>query len=277
MMFAIGDVVSFHQDPETVGMVLDCDDSSVTVRFPSRETPYRFTTTRVINDLVKTGTGALPDDPRFFPAPPQSEPKPETNTTVFAATAPILDVELGKSWEPIELGDVVQGLLDGTIKRPTPTIGRRNDGAYLFYAGRVNGIAGQSGCGKSWTAMLTAVQEIWTSHVFYIDMEDDKVSVVTRLLDLGAHPDDITSRFHYIHPDEAFSTYAAQLLVARLTQFQPTLVVIDSTGEAMAMNMVRPNDDDDVARWFRALPGMIAATGPAVVVLDHVTKAALRT
>ncbi|HLS00628.1 MAG TPA: hypothetical protein VK054_01385, partial [Beutenbergiaceae bacterium] len=62
-------------------------------------------------------------------------------------------------------------------------------------------------------------------------------------------------------------------LHAVITEHGPTLVVIDSTGEAMALDGARPNEDDDTARWFRALPTAIARRGPAVAVLDHVPKA----
>ncbi len=180
----------------------------------------------------------------------------------------------GDTWRPVDLADVVAGLLSGQLTRHAPTVGVRKDGAALFYAGKVNGIAGASGSGKSWSALFASVQQLDAGrHVVYVDLEDDAAGVVGRLLDLGAAPEAITSRFHYVHPDESYSDPAAGRLVATVTEHAASLVVIDSTGESMALDGAKPNDDDDTARWFRRLPTAVAAMGPAVVVLDHVVKA----
>ena len=180
----------------------------------------------------------------------------------------------GATWLPVDLHETVAGLLDGSIERLAPTVGRRSDGAHLFYRGKVNGIAGASGCGKSWTVLHAAAQEIRAGeHAVYCDLEDDAAGVVQRLLDLGADPRDVLAMFHYVHPDEAYSAAAAAHLEAVVTEFWPSLVVVDSTGEALALDGAKPNDDDDVARWFRRLPTRLARTGAAVVVLDHIAKA----
>ena len=181
-------------------------------------------------------------------------------------------IEPGASWAALDLADIVAGLTTGTLTRHAPTVGRRDDGTALFYAGKVNGVAGASGSGKTWTALVCAAQEIPTRHVVFIDLEDDPAGVVGRLLDLGADPADVLARFHYVRPDEAFGLASAEAL-AGLLALDPVLVVIDSTGESLALDGARPNDDDDVARWFRKLPAAIARRGPAVVVLDHMTKA----
>lgn len=180
----------------------------------------------------------------------------------------------GDSWRPVDLAGVVAGLLSGQITRHAPTIGLRDDGAALFYAGKVNGVAGASGSGKSWTALHASAQQLEDGrHVVYVDLEDDAPGLVGRLLDLGAAPGQITARFHYVQPDEPYSGPAAARLVETITEHAPTLVVIDSTGESMALDGAKPNDDDDTARWFRQLPTAVAKLGPAVVVLDHVVKA----
>jgi hypothetical protein len=181
---------------------------------------------------------------------------------------------VGSTWQSVDLSVTMSGLLTGTIKRLAPTVGTRTDGRALFYRGKVNGVAGASNSGKSWTALVAAVQELEDGHhVVYVDLEDDAAGVLERLLALGAVPDDILSRFHYLHPDESYGVAAATHLTALVEQVAPTLVVIDSTGESLALDGAKPNDDDDVARWFRRLPTRIARMGPAVVVLDHVVKA----
>lgn len=180
----------------------------------------------------------------------------------------------GDTWRPVDLADVVAGLLSGQITRLAPTVGARDDGAGLFYPGKVNGVAGASGSGKSWTALHASVQQLEQGrHVVFIDLEDDAAGLVSRLLDMGADPAAILARFHYVQPDEHYSDPAALQLVETVTAHAPALVVIDSTGESMAMDGAKPNDDDDTARWFRRLPTAIARLGPAVVVLDHVIKA----
>ena len=184
------------------------------------------------------------------------------------------DYAPGKSWQAIDLAETLAGLQNGTIQRLTPTVGRLVDGRGLFYPRKVNGIAGASNCGKSWTALLACVQEIQAGeNVVYVDLEDDAAGILERLLALGADPPAILARFHYVRPDESYGESAQRALTELVARVHPTLVVIDSTGESLALDRAKPNDDDDVARWFRRLPSRIARMGPAVVVLDHMAKA----
>lgn len=197
--------------------------------------------------------------------------------TTSESEAPPDDEAVGSSWRARDLLAVVEGLRDGTITRHAPSIGRLDNDTALFYRGKVNGVAGASGSGKSWTALVCSAQEAAAGeHVVYVDLEDDEIGVVGRLLALGLSVDDIVTRFHYVHPQEAYGTFAAlelQVALEGLPQ-PPSLVVIDSTGEGMALDGAKPNDDDDTARWFRRLPAALAhLTGAAVLVLDHVVKA----
>lgn len=179
------------------------------------------------------------------------------------------------SWTAVDLRPVMAGLEDGSLVRPTPTLGRRTDGVGLFYAGRVNGLFGDSGDGKTWVALLMAKQEIDAgNHVVMIDLEDEPVGTVGRLLELGLEAEAIERHFHYISPDEPFCTNQAQVAVFQLIEAtSPTLAIIDSTGESMALDGINPNGDDEVARWGRQLPRALARLGPAVLPLDHVVKA----
>lgn len=183
------------------------------------------------------------------------------------------DFDDGRSWAPSELQEIVAGLINGRIGRPEPTIGRRRDGAGLFYAGRVNSPISESGGAKTWVALEACRQEIHVGHqVVFVDFEDHAEGIVARLLDLGADPQAVVERFRYVCPQEPFSHPAEAHLTAVLAAVRPTLVVIDSVGESMALDGIRPNDDDQVARWYRRLPRHVAVTGPAVLGLDHVTK-----
>ena len=179
------------------------------------------------------------------------------------------------SWAPVHLDDTVTGLQAGTLKRPSPTVGRLADGSHWLYAEKTNGLAGESGAGKTWTALRSVASELEDGNAaIYIDLEDNEIGVVGRLLSMGVDPDVLRepARFAYIHPNEGFA-HGERFLEAALEHLKPTLVVIDSTGESMALDGCDPNSDDAVARWFQALPTRIARRGPAVLLLDHMPKA----
>lgn len=184
------------------------------------------------------------------------------------------EAERTKSWGRIDLSETIKGLVDGTIERPVATIAQRMDGLGLFYEGRVNGLYGDSTAGKTWTALLACVQVMAgeARSVVFIDFEDDEVGTVERLLALGVDPLDITHRFAYLRPEEKFSEGARARLLDLIAEIDPLLVVIDSTGESMAVDGTKPNDDDDVARWIAGLPKVVARKGPAVLLLDHLAK-----
>ncbi|MGP5376955.1 hypothetical protein ACTXM8_13310 [Brachybacterium alimentarium] len=145
----------------------------------------------------------------------------------------------------------------------------------LFYRGKVNGLAGESNAGKSWTGLMVASQEIAKGHsVVFLDLEADPVSITERLLGMGADPGAVTAQFVYLSPRERLSPDSMAGLMGLIDELQPTLVVVDSTGESVSLEGMRPNDDDEIARWFRLLPRPLAEhpAEPAVVLLDHMAK-----
>lgn len=180
-----------------------------------------------------------------------------------------------QGWEPIDLKETLAGLADGSLARPLPTVGDFGQGC-LFYAGRVNGVHGDSTAGKSWTALITTAQELNADNaVVYVDLEDDALGVLARLVqDLGVAPEAVAERFVYLRPGQPFTPSTTPGFVALLARVRPTLVVLDSTGEALAVSGVNPNADDEVARWFTLFPKVAAESGAAVLLIDHATKAA---
>ncbi|XVQ83164.1 AAA family ATPase [Microbispora siamensis] len=197
--------------------------------------------------------GAPSPDP-LPPLPPDPGPPPDTR----------------RSWRPVDLSDV----LAGTYEPPTPTVGARDDGVGLFYAGRVHSIASESEGGKTWLAMLAAAHELRNGNgVAYLDFEDDAGGVVGRLLALSVDRNLIRDRFAYIRPEDPI---AAPIHRADLGQaigdLRPSLVVVDGVTEAMTLHGLELKDNGDVARFGKMLLRSIADQGPAVTALDHVTK-----
>ena len=143
----------------------------------------------------------------------------------------------------------------------------------LIYAERINALNGESGSGKSWVALLTAVEVMQAGgHVVYVDLEDHPASIVARLRALGATDEQILDNLAYIRPEARFGERAAAYLADLVTSKNTALVVIDSIGELMALEGCKPNDDDAVALLYRRIPRMLAKLGPAVILVDHVPK-----
>lgn len=177
------------------------------------------------------------------------------------------------TWAPLDLSAVIDAVANGLDADDAPTILRRTDGPGLFYLGEVNGVHGASGSGKTWFLLHGCAQEVRAGRsVFYVDHEGNPRSIVRRLLSLGVTADEIGRRFHYVQPETAFQQGGDVLLTA-VKDWQPTLVVIDSTGEGLALQGANPNADDEVARWFQQVPRRLAALGPAVGLIDHGAKA----
>lgn len=179
----------------------------------------------------------------------------------------------GATWRPLDIATLAQQVKDGTVETPRPTIGTRTDGKALLYSGRVNGIAGESGGGKTFTATVMAYEELRAKrHVVYVDLEDTPHTLLDRLVKMGADVEMLATYFHYVQPEEKFDIFSRDQFLPMIEHLDPSLVVIDSAGEALALEGINGNDDTPVAEWFRRLPKKVADLGPAVLLLDHVPK-----
>ena len=157
-----------------------------------------------------------------------------------------------------------------------PTVGAKDDGTRLFYAGCVNGIHGGPGSGKSWVCAEMAKQELRLGHaVLWLDMEDSSPRVIVeRLKMIAVTEKQATGHFHYINPNGRWPLIAdVERLVSLIVDKGITLVIIDSVGEMMATNGLDGNDDGAVATFLQHVARKLAGAGAAVVLLDHVTKA----
>ena len=177
---------------------------------------------------------------------------------------------VGGSWStPVDM----QGLLDGTLTAVLPTVLARTDGVSLFYPGKLNGVHGESGLGKGWVVLTAAVEQIRAGNkVIYLDMEDTLQSISNRLLVLGLSMAEIVANLVYLRPDDPTDAREIEALLGLVERVQPTLVILDSLGEAFGLDGIDENSDAEVAPWLRRVPRAIADMGPCVIVVDHVTK-----
>jgi len=185
--------------------------------------------------------------------------------TLEAAPVPDTGTETGAGWAFVDLG----AILDGSYDPPVPTMGLRTDGTGLLYPGRVHSFSGEPGGGKTWLGLHHVAEVLADGGTAgMIDYEDTPAAIVARLVALGVDQVSIRERFHYVSPDGAVDRDTVERLVALALD----LWLIDSVGEALAVEGLSPNADDEVAQWYRRLPRPLAAGGAAVELLDHVAK-----
>lgn len=176
-----------------------------------------------------------------------------------------------RSWERVDLAP----FLDGTHVPQVPELLQRTDGVCLLYRGRVHSLHGESESGKSWVALAeAAVQLTAGGNVLMLDFESDASTVVGRLLRLGVAAPTIATRFDYRRPECNPAALAdEQQLWNELLRDHYSLAVIDGVTEALSVYGTTSKDNDEVTGWIRSTPRRLAAaTGAAVVLVDHVTK-----
>lgn len=182
-----------------------------------------------------------------------------------------LSDDLAASFAPIDIAEVLAG---GSVQ-PSPSILRRDDGQCLFYAGQINGVHGDSGVGKGWVTLLAIAQQLRSGRtVMLIDLEDLPTSIIARLRLLGATDHELTHRLIYVRPTDPFGMTALDRLATLIDNHAVALVIVDSLGEAFALDAIDENHDAEVAPWLRRVARRLADAGPAVVLVDHSTKAA---
>lgn len=166
----------------------------------------------------------------------------------------------------------IRAALEGSV--PVPEVFERTDGRATFYRGQVNALVGESEGGKSLIAQASAVAEIEAGgHVVYLDHESDAVSVVSRLVSLGASPDHLEARLHYMNPEGVLSGEEAEVFLEYLDNLGPALIVVDGLTAAMESQGLNLNDNKDAAAIFRTYLNPMCGCAAAVVVIHHVTKA----
>jgi hypothetical protein len=172
------------------------------------------------------------------------------------------------TWTPLPLGPVIKG---ERLDEP-PALLARSDGIRLLYRERVHALSGEPESGKGWLALTAAAERLAAGEdVLYFDFEDTATSIASRLLALGVDAEAITTRFHYVRPDEPLKAGGWEALDDTLTA-QPTLAVIDGVTEALVLHALDLKDNADVAKWLALLPRKLVEAGMAVLQIDHVGR-----
>lgn len=173
------------------------------------------------------------------------------------------------TWWPRDLGPV----LSGEQTEPPPTILTRDDGQPLWYAGKINGLIGESESGKTWVALLAVAQELeQDNRVLYLDFEDAAPGIVSRLRALGVGEDDVRSWLDYCDPAESLNAAASGDLSELLQDRSYSLIVIDGFNAAMTLLGLDLMSNTDVTKFFQLLLRPLAKTGSAIAYVDHIGK-----
>lgn len=168
--------------------------------------------------------------------------------------------------------------LGDEFEPPKPTAGSvRDDGIHLLYAGKLNVFGGEPGAFKTGSAALAAVETLKRGgRVLWADLDHNGAqATVTRLVAAGAPLDVLRDpdRFRLI-VGEAPSQILAAVASAAEWLGADDLAVIDSAGELVSMFGGNSNDADDWTRVNRDTIAPLAATGAAVLLIDHFPKTA---
>lgn len=194
------------------------------------------------------------------------------------------------SWQAVDL----EPYLAGRVKPVEPAVLQRSDGVYLMYPGRVNMLYGSSESAKSWIALQIARQVMADGQrVLYLDMEDEPVNTLSRLMLLGSSPDDLRNRmFTYIRPEDPLAPMQRnrwgksetsplglqnqELFEYEINQAEPALIVMDGMSVLYGLHGLNTNDTVDtdvITGWMKTLTRNGRTT---VVVIDHTGKGAER-
>lgn len=173
----------------------------------------------------------------------------------------------GGPWEEV---DLTRYLDNPTL--PEPTRLARDDGMCLLYPGETAWIFGEPGCGKTWTSLYAAGQEIAQGHhVVWFDFEGQGMAVVNRLLVLGRTNDELRKFLHLVEPETPYVENMRPQLDA-LIGWKPTLAVFDAANDVLTLQGGRLNDPDAIAKFDMMLLLPFKRAGAAVAVIDHVPK-----
>ena len=168
----------------------------------------------------------------------------------------------------------VAALIDrGETAAVTPEIAQRDDGVGLFYSGQINSLFGHPESGKTLAALAACAQELTRGRAaLVVDIDHNGArAIVSKLIAMGVDEAILrsTNRFRYTAPEDV-EHYAA--VVRDTRAWMPALVIVDSLGELLPLFGASSNSPDDFTRVHTVALKPFAASGAAVVVIDHLAK-----
>lgn len=153
-----------------------------------------------------------------------------------------------------------------------PTMLRREDGNLILYPGKINAIFGESESGKTWVALEAVRQELAKGNrVFYIDFEDSARGILNRLKVMKT-PQDAFSCFFYANPDSPYTPAISESLLANLSEFEPSLIVVDGVNAAMNLMGLDLEKNKDATEFSQKILRPLRSFGAGILTIDHVTK-----
>jgi hypothetical protein len=219
---------------------------------------------REIMATLRSGMNAGAKQPRTTPPANGSKAPLQIGTT---ATENSDSEQQRTSWWPRPISERAAEAAEA----PTPTHLRRDDDNALLYAGKVNGIIGESESGKSWIALLALIQATQQGlRVLILDFEDSPNSINRRLISLGMAAEQL-ALVDYADPIEALGlTQKADLAEALNNTY--TIALVDGVNAAMALLGYDLNSNTDATLFSTQLLRPLARTGACVITVDHVPK-----
>jgi AAA domain len=214
------------------------------------------------NELSRRGYGTPVPDLQGLMVAARQHAADATETPLEGA-----DSDQDDDWAPIDLATLAADIRAGNIQPTLPTVLQVVGALPLFYPARINSLFGASGGGKTWVALAAIAETVRNGErALMIDYEDHAQGITERLIILGLTDEQI-ALVDYRNPASGLS------LGVRTICDTYTLVVLDSTGEAMAAGGVDSNADREVAQWFAIVKQLVRLeSAPAVVILDHIPK-----
>lgn len=182
------------------------------------------------------------------------------------------------SLENNDLGNIAKCDIAGMIRKGLrvirPTVGDVPGKPALFYPRAINTIFGNNNAGKTFFMEAVVIQELMKQHhVMWIDFEEfDPGPIAERLARLGVDVDLLEKYLDVYIPTGPIRQSYVDFWLTEAREKRTSLVVVDSLGEVLGRKNRNENFDGDVATTMDEIFRPIAAQGPAVVLIDHISK-----
>ena len=154
---------------------------------------------------------------------------------------------------------------------PLPALLKRQDGATVLYAGKLNWLFGIPGSGKTWLSIIAANEAMLCGgRVLIMDYEDSKATFQRRAALIGLEPALHADSIIYAAAgltDSPTARAEAQEWLGDAVDASMSLVVIDSAESSGC-----PSGGDNVNPWIANMVTPWRDVGAGVLVVDHQPK-----